>query len=149
MSNPKILAFSGSTRSESINSRLVGSAVRELDSLDCEVTRIDLSDYPLPLYDGDFEADHGIPENAMKLARLMDASDGFFIVCPEYNGSLSPLMKNTIDWVSRVSDDKGREVSAYKGKLAAIASVSPGGICLLYTSPSPRDKRQSRMPSSA
>ena len=135
MSNPKILAFSGSIRSDSFNSRLVGCAVRELDTLDCEITRINLADYPLPLYDGDLEADKGIPENAIKLARLLDASDGYFIACPEYNGSLSPLLKNTIDWVSRVSDDNGRALSPYRGKIGAIAAASPGGmggISMLY-----------------
>ncbi len=135
MSNPKILAFSGSIRSDSVNTQLLGSAVRELSALDCEVTQISLADYPLPIYDGDLEAEKGIPENALKLAKLMDASDGFFIVCPEYNGSLTPLMKNTIDWVSRVSKDGEKPVSPYRGKVGAIAAASPGGmggISMLY-----------------
>lgn len=135
MSNPKILAFSGSIRSDSVNTRLLGSAVRDLAALDCDVTQISLADYPLPIYDGDFEAENGIPENAMKLARMMDASDGFLIVSPEYNGSLTPLIKNTIDWVSRVSKDGDKPLSPYRGKVGAIAAASPGGmggISMLY-----------------
>jgi NAD(P)H-dependent FMN reductase len=132
MSNPKILCFSGSTRSGSINVRLLGSAVRELAELDCEVTRISLADYPLPIYDGDLEEKEGIPENAIKLAKLMSEHDGYFVTCPEYNGSLTPLMKNTIDWMTRVSSD---QATPFKNKVAAIASCSPGGmggIAMLY-----------------
>lgn len=135
MSNPKILAFSGSTRSDSFNTQLVGSAVRELASMDCEVTRISLADYPLPLYNGDLEDQEGIPENAMKLARLFDDHDGFFIAGPEYNGSLSPLLKNTIDWISRISADGDKKLSPYRGKVCAIAAASPGamgGMSMLY-----------------
>lgn len=135
MSNPKILAFSGSIREDSVNSRLLGSAVRELVNLDCDVTRISLADYPLPIYDGDLEAEKGIPENAVKLAQLLDASDGYFIASPEYNGSITPLMKNTIDWISRVGEVDGKKLSAYRGKVCAIAAASPGamgGISMLY-----------------
>ena len=125
MSNPKILCFSGSTRSGSINVRLLDAAIRELTALDCEVTRISLKDYPLPIYDGDLEKNEGLPENAVKLARLMSSHDGFFITCPEYNGSLSPLMKNTIDWMTRVPAD---QAIPFKDKVGAIASCSPGGM---------------------
>lgn len=135
MSQTKIIAFSGSTRSGSVNTRLLGAAVKELTQSDCEITRISLADYPLPLYDGDLEAKDGIPENAKKLAKLLNANDGMFITCPEYNGSLSPLMKNTIDWISRVSEVDGEKVSPFRGKVCAIASCSPGGmggISMLY-----------------
>ncbi len=103
MSAPKILCFSGSTRAGSINTQLLGAITRELTELDCEVTRISLSDYPLPIYNGDLEEKEGVPENAIKLAKLMSEHDGYFISCPEYNGSLPALMKNTIDWMTRVS----------------------------------------------
>lgn len=126
--NCKILAFSGSTRSGSVNTRLLGAAVRELALIDCEVTRISLEDYPMPIYDGDLESRDGIPENVLKIAKLMDSHDGFFITSPEYNGSLPPLMKNTIDWVSRVSSADGKSISPYRGKVAAIAAASPGGM---------------------
>jgi len=132
MSNPKILCFSGSTRSGSINARLLDAAIGELSVLDCEVTRISLKDYPLPIYDGDLEESEGIPENAVKLVKLMSEHDGFFITCPEYNGSLSPLMKNTIDWMTRVPAD---QAAPFKDKVGAIGACSPGGmggIAMLY-----------------
>lgn len=132
MSIPKILCFSGSTRSGSINQKLLDSAIKELESLDCEATLVSLADYPMPIYDGDLEAKDGIPESAFKLAKLMDEHDGYFVTCPEYNGSLSPLMKNTIDWMTRVPAE---EAVPFKGKVAAIGACSPGGmggIAMLY-----------------
>lgn len=131
----KILVVSGSIRSGSLNTRLVGTITRELALIDCDVTRISLEDYPLPIYNGDLETRDGIPENALKLATLFDAQDGFFIVSPEYNGSVPPLLKNTIDWISRVSAVGERNVSPYRGKVAAIAAASPGamgGTSMLY-----------------
>ena len=89
MTTPKILCFSGSIRTGSINVKLLESAIQQFSDLECEVTRISLVDYPLPIYDGDLEEKEGVPENAVKLAKLMSEHDGFFITCPEYNGSLS------------------------------------------------------------
>ncbi len=132
MSNPKILCFSGSIRSGSINVRLLDAAIRELSELDCEVTRISLEDYALPIYNGDLEVNDGVPENAVKLAKLMSEHDGYFITCPEYNGSLPALMKNTIDWMTRVPAD---QAAPFKDKVAAIGACSPGGmggIAMLY-----------------
>ena len=135
MKSVKILVLAGSTRAGSYNTRLAGSAVRELSELDCEVTRISLADYTLPLYDGDLEESQGIPENALKLARLFHAHDGMFIASPEYNGSLSPLLKNTLDWISRVSSDNQGALIPYKEKVIALAAASPGamgGIAMLF-----------------
>lgn len=132
MSAAKILCFSGSTRSGSINVRLLDAAIKELSALDCEVTRISLEDYPLPIYNGDLEEKDGVPKNAVKLAKLMSEHDGYFITCPEYNGSLTPLMKNTIDWMTRVPAD---QATPFKNKVGAIGACSPGGmggIAMLY-----------------
>ncbi|MEO0329737.1 MAG: NADPH-dependent FMN reductase [Pseudomonadota bacterium] len=128
MNYPKIIVISGSIRSGSINTRLAGTITRELSLVDCEVTRLSLEDYPLPIYNGDMEAAEGVPENAIKLAKLFATHDGAYFVCPEYNGSLTPLMKNTIDWISRVSAEKTDGVPAFRGKLAAIGAASPGGM---------------------
>ena len=135
MPQPKIIVLAGSIRSGSFNTRLAGSATRELSLLDCEVTRISLEDYPLPIYNGDLEENEGIPENAIKLAKLFGKHDGLFIVSPEYNGSMPPLLKNTLDWISRVHSVNGRDISPYRGKVAAIAAASPGGMggmCVLF-----------------
>ena len=135
MSAPRILALSGSIRDGSINTRLLDAATGALAQHECEVTRISLADYPLPIYDGDLEKQDGIPENAKKLARLFHEHDGLFITCPEYNGSLTPLLKNTIDWISRVSSDDKGELVPYRGKVGAVAAASPGvmgGMSMLY-----------------
>lgn len=131
----KILVLSGSIRANSLNTRLAGTVTKELSLLDCAVTRISLEDYPLPIFNADLENEQGIPENAEKLAVLFDSHDGYFLVSPEYNGSLPPLLKNTIDWISRVSTVNGKPVSPFKGKIAALGACSPGamgGISVLY-----------------
>lgn len=128
MVRPKILVFSGSVRSGSVNCKLVDAFVGELAQLECEVTRITLADYELPLYDGDLEANKGVPNNAEKLANLFQAQNGIIFVGPEYNGSISPLMKNTIDWISRVKELDGEVASPFNNKVALIASASPGGM---------------------
>ena len=128
MGRPKILVFSGSIRSGSVNTKLVDAFVGELALTECEVTRISLSDYELPLYDGDLEASKGIPKHAVKLAELFQTQNGILFVGPEYNGSISPLMKNTIDWISRVKEIKGNAASPFANKVALIASASPGGM---------------------
>lgn len=129
MRQPKILIIAGSVRSGSHNAQLAACLHKVLAQMDCDPTRLNLKDYELPLYDGDLESDKGIPENAMKLARHFDAHDGILLVSPEYNGSTPPLMKNTLDWISRVSKDKdGRTLSPYKGTTFAIGSASPGRL---------------------
>lgn len=120
---PRILVFAGSTRSGAISGRTADIAQRELALGGAEVTRISLADYPLPIMDEDLEREKGVPENAVKLARLFAAHDGILIATPEYNGSMPPLVKNTIDWISRV---KGAGGSPFSGRLVAICSSSDG-----------------------
>ncbi len=127
--NPvKILVIPGSCRSGSHNVRLAAVVTKELSLQGADATRISLEDYPLPIYNGDEEAKNGVPENALKLARLMAEQDGVVFVSPEYNASLTPLMKNTIDWMSVISKDGGKPLQAYKGRIFAMASASPGGL---------------------
>jgi len=94
---PKILAFAGSAREASFNKKLVKIAVEGARKAGAEVNYIDLKDYPMPLFDQDYEAKKGIPENAKKVKKMMVESDGFLISAPEYNSSITPLLKNTID----------------------------------------------------
>ncbi len=122
----RILVFNGSNRACSYSAKVADAAMRELAKYEAEVTRISFTDYPLPLMDEDLERESGIPENAMKLARLIAAHDGLFIATPEYNGSIPPLLKNVIDWVSRVSLDGDRPLKPYAGKVVALASSSTG-----------------------
>jgi chromate reductase, NAD(P)H dehydrogenase (quinone) len=125
---PRILIFAGSNRTGAFSGKLADAAVKELSRFEVEVTRISLSDYSLPLMDEDIEREQGIPANAMKLARLFALHDGLFIATPEYNGSIPPLLKNVIDWVSRVSRDGERPLRPYAGKIAAIGSSSTGSF---------------------
>lgn len=122
----KILVFAGSTRSGAYSGKVADAAQKELAIQGADVTRISLIDYPLPIMNEDLEAEQGIPENAYKLARLIAAHDGVMICTPEYNGSMPPLVKNTIDWVSRVSKDGGKPLKPYPGKVVGICSSSDG-----------------------
>src|SRR5215218_6737314 len=123
---PKILVFAGSMRAGAYSSRTADCAQKELAGQGAEVTRISLADYTLPIMDEDHERDRGVPENALKLARLIAAHDAVLICTPEYNGSMPALVKNTIDWVSRVHKDGGKPLSPYPGKVAGICSSSDG-----------------------
>ena len=125
MPAPKILILAGSTRTGSNNVRLAALAVKELTLLDVDVTRISLQDYPLPLYDPDLEARSGPPASAVKLKQMMMAHHGVFIASPEYTGSVTPLLKNAIDWVSRVRERGDPLCAAFRNRIFAIASVSP------------------------
>lgn len=128
MSNkPKILALAGSTRENSFNKKLIKIAVQGALAAGADVSLIDLRDYPMPLYDGDLEANAGIPDMARKLRNLMTEQDGFLIASPEYNSSISGHFKNAIDWVSR-PDKEVPSLIAFRGKLAAIMSASPGSL---------------------
>ncbi len=123
---PKILVFAGSIRTGAYSGKTADIAQTELARLGAEVTRISLADYPLPLMDEDLEREKGIPENALKLARMFVAHDALLICTPEYNGSIPPLVKNTIDWVSRVHKDGTRPIQPYAGRTVAICSSSNG-----------------------
>lgn len=122
---PQILAFAGSTRSESYNKMLVKVAAAGAEAAGGSVNLVDLRDYSMPLYDGDLEAAEGLPENAVKMRNLFLAADGFLIATPEYNGSISAVLKNTIDWVSRPQPDEPA-LAPFRGKVAALVATSPG-----------------------
>src|SRR5690242_15190349 len=97
---PRILAMAGSTRSDSFNKRLVRNAARGAEAAGAEVAVIDLRDFPMPIFDQDLERDHGPPEHATRLKRMMIEHDGFLIASPEYNSSISAVLKNAVDWAS-------------------------------------------------
>jgi len=124
---PKILAFAGSTREGSFNKKLLNIAVQGAKNAGAEVTLVDLRDIPLPLYDGDLEANQGLPENAKKLKALMKSNDGFLIAAPEYNSSISAVLKNAIDWASRPEPNEA-PLAAFTEKTAALLSASPGAF---------------------
>jgi chromate reductase len=124
----KLLFFAGSARKESMNKKLAKLAADMAQDAGAQVTHIDLKDFEMPLYDGDVEAQNGIPENAKKLKQLFVEHDGFFIASPEYNSSMPPLLKNTLDWISRPHEENEASLIAFNGKIAALGAVSPGGL---------------------
>ena len=128
MTTPKILAFAGSSRSASFNKKLAKFAAQAARAAGAEVTFIDLRDYPLPLFDEDLETENGLPENAFKLKTLLNEHQGFIIASPEYNSSVTALLKNTIDWASRAASDTEPPLASFKGKTAALLSASPGAL---------------------
>ena len=121
----KILAFDGSGRKNSFNKKLLDNVVAEGQATGATITTIDLAAYNLPLYNGDLEAEEGLPQGVKELKELFKAHDGFLIASPEYNGNFSPLLKNTIDWVSRPVQGEP-PLNCFKGKVAGIMSISPG-----------------------
>lgn len=118
--NPSILFFAGSSRAESIHKKLARQAATTARQLGYESRFLDLKDYPLPLYDGDLEAEQGVPAQAAALEAVIRRHDAVVIASPEYNGAFTPLLKNSIDWVTRV--DKG----VLKPKTVGLMSASPG-----------------------
>jgi NAD(P)H-dependent FMN reductase len=128
MPGPKILVIPGSTRIGSHNVKLAALAIKELVLNDVEVTRISLVDYELPLYEDGLEMKDGPPANAVKLKQMIMAHHGVFIASPEYSASVTPLLKNTIDWVSRVRERGDPTYAAFKGRAFAISAASPGAL---------------------
>ena len=128
MSALKILVIPGSLRTGSLNARLAAAAAYEFAQADAEVTRISLGDFPLPIYDGDLQTKSGVPKNAINLKRMIGAHHGVLIVTPEYNSSVPPLIKNTIDWVTRVQDASEARGQVFRETPFAIAAASAGRL---------------------
>lgn len=123
---PRILALSGSARRESVNDRLLEIAARAAGDTGAEVTLVHLIDFPLPVFDFEWEAQHGLPEEARTLQTLVSEHHGLLIATPELNGGYTALLKNAIDWISRQDDLDPSQAPALAGKTAAMISASPG-----------------------
>jgi NAD(P)H-dependent FMN reductase len=127
----RILVFAGSARRDSLNKKLARVAAGFAREAGGEVTFIDLDDYPMPVYHGDLERAEGMPANGMKLRELFIAHDALLVVSPENNQSITSLLKNTIDWLSRnIGDGKGVNsgLAPFRGKVAAMMAASPGAF---------------------
>lgn len=123
---PKVLVFAGSSREDSLNKKLARLVTKRIEALGGVATFVDLKDYPCPLFDEDIET-QGMPENVLKLRALLADHQALFIASPEYNGFITPLLKNTLDWLSRPYQDTPG-LALYAGKCAALVSASPGGF---------------------
>jgi chromate reductase, NAD(P)H dehydrogenase (quinone) len=124
----KLLFLAGSARAGSVNMKLAKLAASIATANGIPATFADLGDYPLPLYDGDLETKDGVPDNAAKLKALMLIHKGVFIASPEYNASITPLLKNTLDWVSRVKAEGEAPLFVFKSRVFALGAASPGGF---------------------
>jgi NAD(P)H-dependent FMN reductase len=123
----KILAFAGSLRKNSFNKMLVRVVGEGAKQIGAEVTYIDLKDYPLPIFDQDLETAEGLPENAKKLKELFLEHQALLISCPEYNSSITAVLKNVIDWVSRPQPGE-KPLACFDAKVAALLAASPGAF---------------------
>jgi chromate reductase len=124
----KILVIPGSLRTGSLNAKLAATIAAELAQAGAEVTRISLGDFPLPIYDGDLQAKSGVPKPAINLKRMMSSHHGVLIVTPEHNASIPSLLKNAIDWVSRIQDPHEARGEVFRDRAFAIASASGGRL---------------------
>jgi chromate reductase, NAD(P)H dehydrogenase (quinone) len=122
----RLLFFAGSAREGSYNKKLARLAQRIATANGIEGVFVDLRDYPMPLYDGDLEAEHGPPAKAAEFKALLGEYQGVFIACPEYNSSITPLLKNTLDWVTRVRAEGETGLEIYRTRVFAISGASPG-----------------------
>lgn len=120
MSAVKLITFSGSDRKGSVNTKLASSITNLANSMGADATQIALSDYPAPLFDPDWEKENGAPQTIVDLGALIADADAVFIASPEYNSGLTPLLKNSIDWVSRLKPHP------FKTTLFSLGGASPG-----------------------
>ena len=133
MSTPpaiRLLVFAGSTRQASFNRKLAHVAAHMARTSGAEVTHIELADFDIPMYNADLEA-KSTPADVMKLKQLMFDHPAWIICSPEYNGSYTALLKNTIDWVSSPvkSDPAWQEgFKSFTGKVVGMLSASPGAL---------------------
>lgn len=123
----RLLALAGSARSASLNKRLVQLVARRAEEAGAQVTVVDLADLDIPLYDGDLEEQDGVPADVTALRTRMIEHDGLLLACPEYNGSITPLLKNVIDWCTRPAEGVPM-LAAFRGKTALLTATSPGAL---------------------
>lgn len=126
-SRPAVLVFAGSTREGSFNRTLARLGAAAVERAGGKATLLELRDLPLPLFDQDLEAREGLPANAVRLKEAFLAHRGLLLACPEYNSSITPLLKNALDWVSRKAPGEG-PLACFDGKVAALLSASPGAL---------------------
>ena len=126
----KLLIFAGSTRQQSFNRQLAGVAATLAGAIGAEVTRLELAELDIPMYNADLEA-RGTPADVMKLKQILFEHPAWIICSPEYNGSYTALLKNTIDWASSPvkSDAAWRDgFKSFRGKVVGVLSASPGAL---------------------
>lgn len=127
MTAVNILAFAGSVRKESWNRKVLNVAVQGARDAGAHVTLVNLADYPMPIYDADSHEANGVPENMLLLREKMMQANGLLIASPEYNASITPLLKNTIDWLSQSVEGVSGN-APFTNKIGALLGASNGGF---------------------
>jgi chromate reductase, NAD(P)H dehydrogenase (quinone) len=122
----RLLFFAGSAREGSFNKKLARLAQHIATANGLEGVFVDLKDYPMPLYHGDLEANEGPPQKAAEFKALLGEYQGVFIATPEYNSSIPALLKNTLDWVTRVRAKGETGLEVYKTRVFAVSGASAG-----------------------
>lgn len=117
----KINVLAGSLRQGSINKKLAQEITRLLQDAGHETKFLDLKEFNIPVYDGDVE-DAGMPEGVTRLDQIIKSSPALVVVTPEYNGSIPGVLKNAVDWLSRVKPH------SLKGRHLLIMAASPGAL---------------------
>jgi len=126
----KLLVFAGSARAQSYNRQLAKTAAHLARVAGASVTLLELGDLDIPLYNADQEA-QGTPPDVRKLKEIMDEHPAWIICSPEYNGSYTGLLKNTLDWASSpIKKDAYWSDSSkpFSGKVVGLLSASPGAL---------------------
>jgi len=127
MTAANILAFAGSVRKESWNRKVLNVAIQGARDAGAQVTLVNLADYPMPIYDADWHEANGVPENMLRLREKMMQANGLLIASPEYNTSITPLLKNTIDWLSQSVDGVSGN-APFTNKIGALLGASNGAF---------------------
>lgn len=127
MATAKIVVFSASLRKGSYNTRLADQIEKILREKGAEVTRLDLAQFPLPVYDANLQEEQGIPAPAEAIHERLRESGGVFIATPEYNAGVPPLLSNVLAWVSRIRGNGGM-AAAFQTPVYALGAASPGNL---------------------
>jgi chromate reductase len=120
----RLLFLAGSTREASLNRKLAAYGCRLAGEAGLAAEVLELSEYPMPLYNGDLQARDGIPDSVYRLNAAFERADGVFIASPEYNASVTPLLKNSLDWLSRIREEGRPPLALFKTRVFAIGSAS-------------------------
>lgn len=126
----KVLIFAGSTRQQSWNRKLARVTAEMARASGAEVTHLELSDFDVPMYNADLEA-QGTPADVMRLKQIFFEHPAWIVCTPEYNASYPALVKNTFDWISSPvkSDPAWTEgFKSTRGKVVGVLSASPGAL---------------------
>lgn len=131
----KILAFAGSGSSVSINRQLIKYTLENFQ--DFELEFLDLNDFEMPIYSHVREKKEGVPQAALEFRKKLHEADGIIVSVAEHNWNITTVMKNLLDWCSRV------DMNIFNSKPMLLMSTSisrAGGVRAMEYMLSTKDK---------